>query len=379
MAEEAYFEGEGIDSGESITHSVTGDDDFKITIDDDGNESLDDDDDDNDGKENDGDDGDDGSNNDNDSNDDSNDDDENEENDDENSSNSIFLNVAQKLGVEGDDEFNKELQELDSMDDPSEAIYNFTEKVLSNVTSIYSKSLSEKHPVLNNVVEFLENGGNIENFINNKAINDYSSYNFKQTDVDDNSNKIREEAIREEARIKGVSEEDIEDIIDVYKVKNKLHEKFEKAKNFLKEHKEQTEKEMLQEAEKTAKAQREANVKHWTNVKEIIDSGKIDNMIIPKSMRDELFNYMAKDVDGNGNSQFHKDISDPKNAIKLSLLLKKGFNVDTIKTENKQSDFAEKWKKSSKNKNARSSKDSGNGDDNYGIISPDELNGVTFT
>lgn len=128
---------------------------------------------------------------------------------------------------------------------------------------------------------------------------------------------------------KGLSESRIKRLIEVAENDGTL---YEESKEFLKEMKEEDQlirQERQQQLEQQEQQQKEQITKYWEDVGNTIKKGEIMNFRIPENEKDKFFNYIARAVDKDGNTQEMLDRKEMSIEQQLALrwLYYKKFNL----------------------------------------------------
>ena len=167
---------------------------------------------------------------------------------------------------------------------------------------------------------FVTNGGKLEDYytkIKPGGINVDSLDVTKDTDA-----KL---AIRERARLQGLSEERISRAISRYEDNGSLEEEAEESVEFLKEYKESSAKKLLEDTEKSAKEAKIQQQKFVSTVENNIKSlDTIRGIKISDKDRKDLMDYIFK-PDSEGLTKYQRDyMSDVKNLIESAYFTKQG-------------------------------------------------------
>lgn len=174
--------------------------------------------------------------------------------------------------------------------------------------------------------EHKRRGGSTEDFI--KKVNS----SWSRIQFDGNNEDLLKNAVIAEALSKGMSKERAELTANMYKDTNKLKEFGKEAFDNLVKDEKFIEQQEIQSRKAFELQEEENNTKHWNNVKEIVTKGKLNNIVIPESDRDNFFKYMALPVDKDRNSQSALDVLTEEQLLQLEYLKFKKFDLSKLIT-----------------------------------------------
>lgn len=171
--------------------------------------------------------------------------------------------------------------------------------------------------------EFIAKGGNEKEYFQHKAVS------WKDTKFNDEPSFL-ESAILEDFKRKGISKEQAERTLNLYKDSNSLKEFGKLAYDNLVKNDTEFEKKREEFLETRNKQEQEATKAHWTNVEQVIKKGTLNNITIPESERPEFFKYIALAVDEDGNSQADLDETTVEQSLQLAYLKYKKFDLSKL-------------------------------------------------
>jgi hypothetical protein len=242
--------------------------------------------------------------------------------------------------------FAQELAEKNLLDIPEdwngdeESLYEAYEKTLEDrAVSMVKNAYKIDDPKVEGVLNFLKNGGNIDDYINLHA-----DTNWVDVDIEDEDNATALVKTYLQS-VKGLEEEEAEELVEGYKEKNKLFIQATKIQTDLQRYREKQEEELVKSQEEYARYQREEYSKTVGKIRETIKAGKSDNVIIAKNQKTNLedFIFSPMDIKDNkgqvvGRSTGFKKVlneylSDPEKMVALAYKLYEGLSDKTEKVE----------------------------------------------
>jgi len=242
--------------------------------------------------------------------------------------------------------FAQELAEKNLLDIPSdwegdeESLYDAYEKTLEDrAVSMVKNAYKIDDPKVDGVLNFLKNGGNIDDYINLHA-----DTNWVDVDIEDEDNATALVKTYLQS-VKGLEEEEAEELVEGYKEKNKLFNQASKIQSDLQKYREKQEEELIKSQEEYARYQREEYSKTVNKIRETIKIGKSDNVVIAKNQKTNLedFIFSPMDIKDNkgqivGRSTGFKKVlneylSDPEKMVALAYKLYEGLSDKSEKVE----------------------------------------------
>lgn len=235
----------------------------------------------------------------------------------------------------------KNLLELpEDWEGDEESLYEAYEKTLEDrAVSMVKNAYKIDDPKVDGVLNFLKNGGNIDDYINLHA-----DTNWVDVDIEDEDNATALVKTYLQS-VKGLEEEEAEELVDGYKEKNKLFIQATKIQTDLQKYREKQEEELVKSQEEYARYQREEYSKTVGKIRETIKAGKSDNVVIAKNQKTNLedFIFSPMDIKDNkgqvvGRSTGFKKVlneylSDPEKMVALAYKLYEGLSDKTEKVE----------------------------------------------
>lgn len=259
--------------------------------------------------------------------------------------------------------FASELQEKNLLNLPEdwdgseEALFEAYEATLEErALNLVKSAYKVDDPRVDGVLNFLKNGGNIEDYVNLHA-----ETNWVDVDIEDEDNAT---ALVKTylTSVKNLEEEEAEALLEGYKEKGKLFNQASKIQADLKVFREKQEEDLIKSQQEYARIQREEYIKSVNKIRETIQKGKSENVIIAKNQKSnfEDFIFSPQEIKNNKGQvvgkatafkqKLNEYLSDPEKMVALAYKLFEGFSdksekVDIISKE--KSKLAESLRRSS--------------------------------
>ena len=209
-------------------------------------------------------------------------------------------------------------------DDTIEGYTKLAKDIAAVELEEYKQSFFEGNPLLREVSKHILSGGKLEDF--NKPI-DYTKIDIKKlSDLD------KVDLINKSFLASGIDKERANDLVELIKKGGEVDKEANKAIGILDTNQKLQQKQRDIQYQQAIEDENNQVVKYWTGVKQVIDSGKLGKLEIPKEEQQAFFKYLSTPVDDNGNSQ--ETIDNEKQGLDSDLMMRyyryKGFNVDSI-------------------------------------------------
>jgi len=210
----------------------------------------------------------------------------------------------------------------------------------------------------NFVKEIMENDVDFTEYykahLNSETVEDF--------DVSDDTDS--ETLIHEEMKIKGFSEDEIQERIEFLKDKGKLSDTAEKAKQNLKAHFEK-QKEKLREEANRAKVEKQAKLDEFKNslastVSTVVKAGELDGIKFTEKDKSQLVDFITKPEHRLENGQvltgFYKKLveiqNNPEKLVKLAKILQSDLDVSSVVKVKRETEKEKQFDDSKKRGNA---------------------------
>jgi hypothetical protein len=226
------------------------------------------------------------------------------------------------------------------------------EKALQMVKQAYKVD----DPKVDGVLKFLKNGGDI-----NEYISTYEQTNWVDVNIEDEDNATALVKTYLQS-VKGLDEEEAEELVKGYSEKGKLFSQASKIQSDLQSFRETQQQKLIESQEEYMRLQREQYVKTVSKIRETIQKGKTNNIVIAKNEKSNFEDFIFSPLDiknekgeiiGNATGfkkTLNEYLSDPEKMVALAYKLYEGLTdkSDKIETESKvKSKLAETLKRNS--------------------------------
>lgn len=190
------------------------------------------------------------------------------------------------------------------------------------------EDLIKSDPEFEEFIEHKKRGGSLRDFAEKKT------NSFSNIKLDENNEGQLMNIIMTDLLATGMSEDQAKITADMYKDTKRLKE-FGKAafERLVKNEKE------VEEAEKKAFETRQKDYteqvqNHWKSVKEVVNKGALNNLVIPEADKEAFYKYIAMRADDKGRSQRDLDMSKLplERSLQLDYFLFKGFDLSKLIT-----------------------------------------------
>lgn len=230
----------------------------------------------------------------------------------------FIKSIADKLGIE--------LGEDEEYEDSEEGLIEFTQRAAEEFADAKLNGwLEALPPIASNFFDYLQMLG--EDATEDRVKSFFTTVNpeIDYKSVDLTNEDIQKSVMRTFYRKMDYSDEEIKEAIDDLEIAGTLSKQAKTASTKLAA---MQEKEMavLLEEERQANAVKKQNTQRFfSNVKQVIENGKVNNFTIPVAEKKAIFDY-----DTNG--QFMQDINDilkdPAKRVELAIAVKNKFNLN---------------------------------------------------
>jgi hypothetical protein len=226
------------------------------------------------------------------------------------------------------------------------------ERALNIVKNVYKV----EDPKVDGVLRFIKDGGNIEDYINL-----YSETNWVDVDIEDEDNAT---ALVKTylSSVKNLEDEEVDSLVEGYKEKGKIFNQASKIQADLKVFREKQEEDLIKSQQEYARIQREEYTKSVNKIRETIQKGKSENIVIAKNQKNNLedFIFSPQEIRNDkgevvGKATKFKQVlntylSDPEKMVALAYKLYEGLSDKSDKIEvasKEKSKLAESLKRAS--------------------------------
>lgn len=255
----------------------------------------------------------------------------------------VVQELAQEMGIE--------LGEDEEFEDSIEGVKKFTVKAAEELATAQLENIFEQLPDVKEYMQFRINGGDPKEYQKASTATDYEALEIGEDDTSTQKMVIREHLVRE-----GYEKEEIQEMLEDFEDTGML---FKQSKRYQKRliTADKKAKEALVENQRIeAEKQEKQNQKTWKEIKEIVDGGELQGVVIPKTDQKGFMDWMSKPVDDKGNTArtLEKAKMSREQMLTIEYLVYKKLNLNDLVTRKANSQNATKLKdrlKDQKHKN----------------------------
>lgn len=225
------------------------------------------------------------------------------------------------------------LEDAETLEDTQESFSELVSKTIDKRVDDYIAEIPDEYK---NVIDFMRNGGDANQYLQSKAKIDYGNLNLKDEGI---QNALVAEILKQE----NYTEEEITEKLRDYKDLEKLEKEAKRASKIFTKQQDERIKEFDKSIVKATKDQEKAEEKEIEELGKTIDSLKeIAGFKLNKSRKDKFKKYLF-DVDSQGETAASRASKLPENRIKLYFMDFVGYNFDDLEkaaTTKKTNDFS---------------------------------------
>lgn len=231
---------------------------------------------------------------------------------------SFIKSIASKLGIE--------LKEGEEYEETEEGLIELTQRAAEEFADTKLNGwLESLPPVASDFFDYLQmlgeeaNEDNIKSFFT--AVNpeiDYKSVDMENVDA-------QKAVMRTFFKKNGFSDDEIKESIDDMEVAGTLIKQAKMAASKLATMQEKQRQELLTEQKEKDRVKKENNQKFFNNVKQVIETGKVNNFTIPVTEKKAIFDY---DTQGDFMKDLNEILKDPSKRVELAIAVKNKFNLN---------------------------------------------------
>jgi hypothetical protein len=229
-------------------------------------------------------------------------------------------------------------------DGNEEALFEAYEQTLEEkANQIVKQAYKVDNPKVDGVLKFLKNGGNIDDYVAT-----YEQSNWVDVNIEDEDNAIALVTTYLK-NVKSLDDEEANALVQGYNDKGKLFTRAEEIQTELKAFREKEQQKLIDSQEEYMKQQRDQYFKTVSKIKEVIQVGKTNNVVIAKNEKNNFEDFIftpleIKNEKGEilGTATGFKKVlneylSDPEKMVALAYKLYEGLTdkSEKIETESK--------------------------------------------
>jgi len=230
----------------------------------------------------------------------------------------FIKSIADKLGIE--------LGEDEEYEDSEEGLIEFTQRAAEEFADAKLNGwLEALPPIASNFFDYLQMLG--EDATEDRVKSFFTTVNpeIDYKSVDLTNEDIQKSVMRTFYRKMDYSDEEIKEAIDDLEIAGTLSKQAKTASTKLAAIQEKEMAGLLEEERQANAIKRQNTQRFFSNVKQVIENGKVNNFTIPVAEKKAIFDY-----DTNG--QFMQDINDilkdPAKRVELAIAVKNKFNLN---------------------------------------------------
>ena len=230
-----------------------------------------------------------------------------------------FINsIAKKIGIE--------LGEDEEYEDSEDGLVAFTQRAAEDIAdSKLNGWLEELGPEAGDYFDYLqmikddpERTEKIKKYFS--TVN--PEINYSEIDLD---NEMTQKAVLKSFYKKNdYTDEEITKKLDKFEIAGMLKEEAEDAANKLSKLQVKERETLLKQEKAEAEARKEKTQKFFGNIKQVLESGKVNNFTVPVTEKKALFDY---DVQGGFMKDLNEILKDPTKRVELAIAVKNKFNL----------------------------------------------------
>ena len=234
---------------------------------------------------------------------------------------SLITGLAAKLGYE--------LGEDESYEETEEGLVAFIQKQQEiGAQQMVDNYFQSVHPKAAEMFDLVNMISDLPIEEQDKILDDF--YKGKSPEIDFESVNLEEEATQKSVlktfyKKNGFSDEQITKKLDKFEIAGMLKDEAADAIEHLVKLQKDEAKKILEKEKKEAETRKEQTKKYYQTLQSTIESGKINNFVIPVNERKATFDYIAK---GDALNKLNEMWSTPEGRIQLAIMLKNDFKLD---------------------------------------------------
>lgn len=229
-----------------------------------------------------------------------------------------FINsIAKKIGIE--------LGEDEEYEDSEDGLVAFTQRAAEDIAdSKLNDYFSSLPPIAGDFFDYLQMLGEeaTEDKIKSFFTTVNPEINYSEVDLD---NEMTQKAVLKSFYKKNdYTDEEITKKLDKFEIAGMLKEEAEDAANKLSKLQVKERETLLKQEKTEADARKEKTQKFFGNIKQVLESGKVNNFTVPVTEKKAIFDY---DVQGGFMKDLNEILKDPTKRVELAIAVKNKFNL----------------------------------------------------
>lgn len=229
-----------------------------------------------------------------------------------------FINsIAKKIGIE--------LGEDEEYEDSEDGLVAFTQRAAEDIAdSKLNDYFNSLPPIAGDFFDYLQMLGEeaTEDKIKSFFTTVNPEINYSEVDLD---NEMTQKAVLKSFYKKNdYTDEEITKKLDKFEIAGMLKEEAEDAANKLSKLQVKERETLLKQEKAEAEARKEKTQKFFGNIKQVLESGKVNNFTVPVTEKKAIFDY---DVQGGFMKDLNEILKDPTKRVELAIAVKNKFNL----------------------------------------------------
>jgi hypothetical protein len=225
--------------------------------------------------------------------------------------------IAGKLGIE--------LGEDEEYEDSEDGLIEFTQRAAEEFADAKLNGwLESMPPVASDFFDYLQMLGDEATEDKIKAFFTAVNPEIDYTSVDLTKEDVQKSVMRTFYKKMDYTDDEIKEAIDDLEIAGSLEKQAKTASTKLAAMQSKERQQLLEQEKQAEKIKKENTQRFFSNVKQVIESGKVNNFTIPLTEKKAVFDYDA-------NGQFMKDLNealkDPARRVELAIAMKNKFNL----------------------------------------------------
>lgn len=228
------------------------------------------------------------------------------------------------------DLYNKGVLDIDGSEaDFEDSEEGFAKGVNKTVENKINKWVESKHPDTIKFIEFTDNGGKPEDFLNVY----YGKHTWKGFNIETEANQ--KAVIAESLRLSEYNEEDINDMITEWVDNGTLEKRAKSALPMVEKHEDKQKENILNLAKAEREKQTKANESYWNSFKDdLYKKEKLKGFNLTSKDKDDLWNFMTAIDRRSGKTAYQEATeSDPEASLLFAYMAMSKFDTSKLKKQ----------------------------------------------
>lgn len=229
-----------------------------------------------------------------------------------------FINsIAKKIGIE--------LGEDEEYEDSEDGLVAFTQRAAEDIAdSKLNSYFSSLPPIAGDFFDYLQMLG--EEATEDKIKSFFTTVNpeINYSEVDLENESVQKAVLKSFYKKNDYTDEEITKKLDKFEIAGMLKEEAEDAANKLSKLQVKERETLLKQEKAEADARKEKTQKFFGNIKQVLESGKVNNFTVPVTEKKAIFDY---DVQGGFMKDLNEILKDPTKRVELAIAVKNKFNL----------------------------------------------------